>query len=139
MKTAVIFYSFTGKTRKLAEREAEKEAADLIEIKECRRRSIIGAYVGGSLAARRQRKTEIEAFTINLSEYDRIIVAVPLWAGFPAPAFNNMLEVIPEGKEIRMIVTSGSGNSSGSKEKTIALAAQKGIHVIEYQDIKTSK
>lgn len=68
-----------------------------------------------------------------------MIVAVPIWAGFPSTPFNNILELLPEGKEIELILTSGSGNSKGSKEKTISLAKQKNIKVIKYTDVKTTK
>lgn len=139
MKTAIIYYSYTGKKKKLAEKKVRKDNADLIEIKEKNRRSTVGAYVVGSLAARRQKKTEIETVFADFSDYDRLIIMVPLWAGFPAPAFNNILELIPPGKEIELIITSGSGNSSASKEKTIALSATKKVRVVKYQDVKTSK
>ncbi|WP_394922592.1 flavodoxin family protein [uncultured Robinsoniella sp.] len=139
MKTAIIYYSYTGKTKKLAEKKVRKDNADLIEIKEKNRRSTVGAYVVGSLAARRQKKAEIETVFADFSDYDRLIIMVPLWAGFPAPAFNNILELIPPGKEIELIITSGSGNSSASKEKTIALSTTKKVRVVKYQDVKTSK
>lgn len=138
MKTAVIYYSYTGKTRALAEKKAHKANADIIEIKDKKRRSTVEAYVLGSLAARRQKKTDIAEAAADFSSYEKIIVAVPLWAGFPAPAFNNILELLPNGAEIELILTSGSGNSGGSKEKSIALAAAKGIKIVKYQDVKTS-
>lgn len=139
MKSVIIYYSYTGKTRELAEKTARDIEADLIEIKEKRNRSTFNAYVCGSLAARRQKKTEIKEVTFDLSEYEKVIVAVPIWAGFPSTPFNNILELLPEGKEIELILTSGSGNSKGSKEKTISLAKQKNIKVIKYTDVKTTK
>lgn len=138
MKTAVVYYSYTGKTRELAAKMAEAEQAELLEVRETKRRSTFSAYVFGSLAARRQKKAKIQPVGFSLSGYDRILVAVPLWAGFPAPAFQNILELIPQGKEIELTITSGSGNSSGSKEKTLALAAGRGVKIVKYQDVKTS-
>lgn len=138
MKTVVIYYSYTGKTRTLAEKKARKEKAELIEIKEQKARSTIGAYVAGSLAARRQKKSVILEIALDLSAFERIIIMVPLWAGFPAPAFNNILELLPKGCSVELIITSGSGNSGGSKDKTITLAASRGIKVVKYQDVKTA-
>ena len=79
--------------------------ADLIEVKEKRNRSTFNAYVCGSLAARRQKKTEIKEVTFDLSEYAKVIVAVPIWAGFPSTPFNNILELLPAGKEIELILS----------------------------------
>ena len=39
MKTIVVFYSYTGHTRKLAQDKATKEGADIYEIKEKKLRS----------------------------------------------------------------------------------------------------
>ncbi len=138
MKTAVLYYSYTGKTKALAEQRAGEEGAELIEIRERKTRSTLGAYVAGSLAARRQKKAEILAVPRGLSAFDRFLVLVPLWAGFPAPPFNNILDLLPTGSEVELVITSGSGNSSGSKEKTMALAAAKGIKIVSYQDVKTA-
>lgn len=137
MKTAIIFYSYSGKTRALAEQKACEDNAELFEIKEQKQRSTIGAYVLGSLSAMMQKKAVIEKVSFDLLPFDRILVAVPLWAGYPAPAFHNILDLIPAGKEIEIIITSGSGNSDGSKEKILALAASKGLQVVQYQNIKT--
>lgn len=139
MKTAFVFYSYTGKTRALAEKRAGKEQAELIEIKEKKRRSTVAAYVLGSLAARRQKRAEIEPVAADFADYDKIVVAVPLWAGFPAPAFNSILELLPRGAKVELIITSGSGNSTGSREKTMALAASKGVQIVSYEDVKTAE
>ena len=39
MKSVIIYYSYTGKTRELAEKTARDIDADLIEVKEKRNRS----------------------------------------------------------------------------------------------------
>lgn len=138
MKTAVLYYSYTGKTRALAEKRAGEEGAELIEVRERKPRSTLGAYVMGSLAARRRKKAEILPVSRDLSAFDRFLILIPLWAGFPAPPFNNMLDLLPKGSEVELVITSGSENSGGSKEKTIALAAAKDIKIVKYQDVKTA-
>jgi len=138
MKTAVIYYSYTGRTRKFAAEKAAADSAELIEIREKKPRSKIGAYILGSMAAKGQKKSEIENVTTDFRQFDRILVAVPLWAGFPAPPFNNILELLPENTEIELVITSASGNSESSREKTTALAASRNIRIVKYQDVKTS-
>ena len=136
MKTLVMFYSYTGKTRTVANKIAVEENADIIELKDKTARSKFNAYVLGSIAARGQKQAELQPFNTDFSAYDKIIIAVPIWAGYPAPAFNNAVQQLPGGKEIELVLTSRSGNSKGSSEKTKTLIEAKGSKVIKYQDVK---
>lgn len=136
MKTLVIYYSYTGKTRKAAEDLAKKESADLIEVKEQKPRSKFNAYVFGSFAAMGQKQAEIMPLHCDFSLFEKIIIVMPIWAGYPAPAMNNIIGLLPSGKEIELVFTSGSGKSSGSAEKTKALITAKGCAVTNYTDIK---
>ena len=137
MKTLVIFYSYTGKTRRLAQDTAENENADIVEVKEIKRRSTVGAYVGGSFAAMRQKEAKIEKYECNFDDYDKIIIFMPVWAGYPAPAMNNIINALPEGKDVEIIMTSGSGSSAKSSEKTKTLIADRGCRVTKYTDVKS--
>jgi flavodoxin len=136
MKTLVIYYSYTGKTKRIAEDLAKKESADLIEVKEKKPRSKFNAYVFGSFAARGQKQAELQPFSSDFSAYDKIIIAMPIWAGYPAPAMNTIISLLPKDKKIELIMTSGSGSSQSTSEKTKALIEAKGCTVIKYEDIK---
>ena len=137
MKTLIIYYSYTGKTRTIAEELAKKESADIVEVKEKKKRSKFNAYIIGSFTAMRQKKADLESFNIDFSEYEKIIIAMPIWAGFPAPAFNNVLELLPNDKTVELIMTSGSGKSTGSAEKSKELVTLRKCTVVKYRDIKT--
>ncbi len=136
MKTLVIYYSYTGKTRKLAKETAEKENADIVEVKDQKRRSTIGAYVAGSFAAMKQKESKIEKMECDFGQYDKIIILMPIWAGYPAPSMNNIINKLPEGKDVELIMTSGSGNSGKSADKTKALITGRGCKVIKYSDVR---
>ena len=139
MKSIVIYYSYTGNTKKAALEYAAQLGAEIIELKEVRRRSFFGVFFCGVPAAMSRKKAKIHPFPSDLSEYDKIIIAMPVWAGHPAPPMNNIIDILPEGKEVEVIMTSAGGDSSGSREKTTALIAAKGCRVTEYRDIKTQK
>jgi hypothetical protein len=62
---------------------------------------------------------------------------MPIWAGYPAPPMNNIINALPSGKDVELIMTSGSGSSSGTAEKTKRLVTDRGCHVVKYLDIKT--
>lgn len=136
MKTLVIFYSYTGKTREIAKKIAETENTDLIEVKEKKNRSKLNAYLIGSFASMRQKATELLEFDGDFSKYDKIVIAMPIWAGYPAPPMNNIIGLLPDGKDVELILTSASGKSDGSTEKTKALVAAKGCNILKYEDIK---
>lgn len=136
MKTLVIFYSYTGKTREIAKETAEREKAELLELKEKKARSKFAAYTLGCFAAMRQKEAKLLEFDGDFSAYDKIIIMMPVWASFPAPPFNNIIKLLPSGKDIELVLTSQSGDSSGSAEKTKALIAAKGCNVVKYEDIK---
>lgn len=137
MKTLVIWYSYTGKTKQIAEDLAKKESADLVEVKEKKSRSKFNAYVFGSLAARGRKPADLQDFTCNFSHYEKIIVAMPIWAGYPAPPMNNIISLLPRGKAVELMMTSGSGSSKGTSEETKSLIVAKGCSVTKYEDIKT--
>ena len=113
---------------------AEKETADIYEIKEKKSRNIFSAYVFGCFQAMKQKKSDIEPIDIDLQLYDRIIVMAPIWASFPAPAINNVIEILPTGKEIEFIAVSASGSSKSEKVKDDI--QNKVGKAIDYKDIK---
>lgn len=139
MKTLVIFYSYTGKTKKLAQDLANKEQADMVEVNYIKRPSTLGAYVAGSLAARRQKSVKLQPLRCDFSAYDKIVIAVPIWAGFPAPPFHNIAAALPGGKQVECIMTSGSGASGDTRKRVEAMLAEKGCELVGFRDVKASE
>lgn len=136
MKTLVIYYSHTGKTRKLATETAKKENADLVEIKMKKPYSKFGAYIKGGRASMKQRSAEIEEFKCNFADYDKIVIAGPIWAGLPAPPVNSVIRMLPAGKDVALIFSSGGGNTSKNAAKIKDLVINQGCIVVGYDDVK---
>lgn len=139
MQTLVIFYSYTGKAKKLAKETADKEQADIIELKYIRRPSVFGAYLMGSMAARQQKQAKLQPYNEDFSSYDKIIIVMPVWAQFPAPAFNNIIDKLPEGKKVEIIMTSGSGNSGSIKEDAKKILSEKKCELVGFRDVKSGE
>lgn len=135
MKTLVLFYSFSGKTKAIANDEAKKLGADVIEIQEIKKRSILNAYTVGCFQAMSKKKVKIAPLGVDLNTYNKIIILMPIWAGVPAPAFNSVAEILPKGKAVELIMTSGSGQSN--KEKAMESIKKNGCDVLRYLDIKS--
>lgn len=137
MKTLVIYYSFSGKTRGEAKRRAEKFDGELCEIFEAKKRNIITAFIPGCTQAMKRKVPVIRQPGADIGGYDRIYIGAPVWAGFPAPAFNAMVNLLPSGKEVGVFLTSGGGDSSKSAEGTKQMIEQRGCTLIEYIDVIT--
>ena len=137
MSTVVLYYSYTGYTKKLAEAIAAKENASLFEIQDLKRPGTLKAYSAGSLAAHRQRPWPIAPLKTNLEAYDSIIILGPIWFGYPAPQLNSVFALLPPGKSVSLIMTSGSGHSQ-NKEAVCALVKKQGCAVSDYTDHKAA-
>jgi len=135
MKTAVIYYSYSGHTKKIAEELAAKESADIAEIKDVKRPGKLKAYVSGCFAAMRGKAWPVKPLDTDLSEYDRLILLAPIWAGNPPPAFNAMLEQLPNGKTVAVKMISGSGKSS-CKDRLEDIIKAKDCLLESFEDIK---
>ncbi len=135
MKTAVVFYSWTGHTRARAEARVQKENAELFEVKDAQRPGALKAYTAGCFDAMRMKRTPTQPLTAPLGEYDRIIVMAPVWAGHPAPAINTVFDTLPSGKEVVIVMVSGGGRS-GCRSKVQALVESKGCKLAGYEDVR---
>ena len=137
-KTLIIYYSYSGKTKAFVEKKAEEINAETYEVTEIKSRSKFNAYLFGSSAARKQKKTEIGPILINLEVYELIILAAPIWAGLPAPAINSVISLLPKGKQVQVYLISASGKSNG-EEKVKSLILKSGCKVTGYHNIKASE
>lgn len=100
MKIQILFYSFGGSTRKNAIKIAEERRRNgnevvCTEVTEIKMRSNFNCFLKGCPQAMKRKKSEIIETQI-ISDSDRYIIGCPIWAGFPAPAFNSIIELIPK-------------------------------------------
>ena len=136
MKTLVIYYSYTGTVRNLAEKIATETGATLYEIKDKTRPGTLKAYSAGCFAALRMGRWPIQPVNMSFEGYGSIILMAPVWAGHPAPAFNNVYGLLPRGQEVEVRMVSASGSSS-AREKIQRELISKGCKMTGYRDIKS--
>jgi len=137
VKTLVLFYSFSGCTKKLASQKAAETGADIEEIIEVKKMFVLKAYTAGAYRAMKRKKTQIQPVKSQLNGYEKIIIMCPVWAGNPAPAFNNIVDLLPSGKKIELVMVSAGSGTKKSAEKTKALITARGCEVAGYTDIRT--
>ena len=137
MKTVILYYTFGGSTKKEAERLAAELGAPLYRVREARNRSLLRAFFPGGYSAMHRRAVAIQPPDIHLQDYDRIIIGCPVWAGYPAPAFNAIAELLPAGKEVELFFCSGGSGTQKSEQGTKELVEGKSCTVVSYRDVKT--
>lgn len=120
MKSAVVYYSFTGNTHRIAQLIVDilkNKGKEVIPVrirpfkeetnffKQC-----MDAFLG--------KKPDLYRTLLDLKDFDWIILGSPVWAFKPAPAVNTYLDKCSslEGKQAICFVTYGSGVG---KEKTL--------------------
>jgi flavodoxin len=135
MKTLVIFYSYSGKTKTIAEELAAKESADIVEIKDAKHLGKLKAYTAGIIAAGRGKPWSIQPLSVDFSKYERLILLAPIWANNPPPAFNAMLELLPGEKRVMLKMVSMSGRSK-CEERLEKIIKSKGSVVDSFEDVK---
>ena len=138
MKTLVIYYSYSGITRAAAQEVAVQENADIVEIKDAKRPNVMKALTVGCFAAMRCKPWPVEPLDADWGAYDRFILMAPVWAGHPAPAFNAVFPMLPEGKAVSIQLLSDSGKSA-CRAKLEAAVAARGCTLEDFTDIKTKK
>jgi len=135
MKTIVLYYSYSGKTKKLAVQKANELNADIEEITEIKKPGKLKAFFVGVFHALKRKRAKINPVKSELSNYDKIIAMSPVWAGHPAPAFNSIIRHLPSGKKIEIIMVSAGGGTKDSAEKTKEIITARGCEVVDYTDI----
>ncbi len=117
--TIIVYYSLEGNVDFLCRAMAKQNGADLCRletVKEYPKKGLMKFLHGGrdaSFGFKPELKTEVP----DLSNYSRVILACPVWAGKMAAPLASYIEASDfTGKEVFAIVSSGGG----SAEKCLA-------------------
>lgn len=112
MRELILYYSFTGNSRSLAKKAAAERGADIEEIRTVKPYSTISAYSVGGFRSIRRRSQPIEPLQADLKDYDKFTFYVPVWASNPAPPFNSVIKLLPQGAEVEVFCVSAGGKSN---------------------------
>lgn len=93
-KTLIVYYSFEGTTEFIAKSLSESLNLDILSIvpmKELKSKGF-SKFIWGGAQVVMGTVPEIEPITLNLEEYDTILLGSPIWAGTYAPPIRAFLE-----------------------------------------------
>jgi flavodoxin len=110
MKPSIIYHSYSGITRGIAEKIQQACGGDLIEVKLKQNYSSITAYTLGCYRAMKKECDPIEPETIDVSSSDLIVIGTPVWAFKATPAINAAIAALRgcDGKKAVIFATCGS-------------------------------
>lgn len=98
-KTLIIFFSRTGRTRRLAQRLAQLLGADIEEL-ECPRYrlGLFGwwRYLRAGFNSVQGNVPPIKDLQKNPADYDRILLGTPIWTSYPSLPMRAFLRDTPE-------------------------------------------
>ncbi len=103
VRACVIFYSYSGITRGVAEGIRNASGCDLVEVRTKKPYTSFSVYTTGVLHSRREARDPIEPGLIDVSGYDLLIIGTPVWAWKPSPAINAAVQAL-KGCEGKMAV-----------------------------------
>jgi flavodoxin len=131
IRACVIFYSYSGITRAVAEGIRNASGCDLIEVTTKEPYTAFSAYTTGVLHSRKGSCDPIEPAEIDVSGYDFLIIGTPVWAWKPSPAINAAVQAL-RGCEGKMaVVFTTCSNQPGEALPILAKAlADRGVRVM---------
>ena len=143
MRFALIYYSYSGNTKKVAE-ELKKylEKQGSVALMEIKAKDETDSFLGQCNRAFFKKEAQIEEMRFDLKDYDLVCLGTPVWAFGPAPAMNAYLKecIGAEGKTAVIFTTFGSGTGNGRCIRIIEDALQKkGAKKIRTFSVQQSK
>ncbi len=121
MKTSIIFHSYSGVTRSIAEKIQKACGGDLVEVTLKKNYSSVSAYTLGCYRAMKEESDPIDPETIDVSASDLLVIGTPVWAFKATPAVNAAIAALKgcEGKKALIFATCG-----GSAKETLPILAK---------------
>ena len=141
MKTLIVYYSLEGNTRWAAERIAEKLDADTLRLvpKAAYPDKGFKKFLFGGKSAVMKETPELEAYEVDMAQYERVILATPVWAGTMAPPLRTFIQKEDlTGKQLALVASSMGGSPGRTFENIKALLGVTGdVPTLSLRDPKS--
>lgn len=131
MKCLTLYYSRTGNTKLIAEKISKELSSEIKEIIDKKKRSGFIGYIKSAREAMKKNQTDIENISIDLSDFDTIIIGTPVWVGRMAPAVRTIIKQYNEKLvNIAFFCTSGGPNPRHTLSEMEELCGEKPISTL---------
>ena len=113
MKTSIIYHSYSGNTRSVAEKVCDACGGDLVEVKPKSDYSRLTAYTLGCYRAMKGACDPIELEEIDVSADDVIVIGTPVWASRATPVVNAAVAALKGCRGKKAVIFATSGGKEG--------------------------
>ncbi|NYT07995.1 MAG: ArsR family transcriptional regulator [Methanomicrobiales archaeon] len=113
MKICIIYYSYSGVTRDIAEQISAACGGDLIEVKSRKHYTKLTVYPVGGMRASRGEHDPIDPGVIDVTDCDLLVIGTPVWAFKPTPAINAALAALTGSAGKRVVTFATCGSQAG--------------------------
>ena len=133
MKTVVVYFSLEGNTAYVAEMIKEKAGADLLRLvpKKAYHDKGFAKFFWGGKSAVMAEKPELEAYDVNLGDYDRIVFGFPVWASNFTPPLRTFIEENRDQIREKKVAAFACQSGAGAEKAFAKLAKCIGIESLE--------
>ena len=114
MNTLVVFFSFEGNTKLIAETIAKTIDADVLELKTSKKypKEGLGKFFWGGKSVIFGEKPELINDSVDLSQYEMVLIGTPIWAGSCAPPVKSFISQYKlQGNRIALFASHGGGGA----------------------------
>ena len=124
MKTLIVYYSLEGNTKWAAETLAEKLGADTLRLVPVAAYPDKGfkKFLFGGKSAVMKETPELEPYEVDITQYGRVVLATPVWAGTLAPPLRTFIQKEDlTGKRLALVASSMGGSPGRTFDNLKAL------------------
>lgn len=109
MNIIIIYHSHSGKTKQVAEKIQKSLSGDSIEVTPQHPYSSVMVYPKGCYRAMKGEIDDVTPESIDVSGYDLVVMASPVWAGKPTPVINGAIRALSgcSDKQAFLVLTCG--------------------------------
>ena len=139
-KTLIVYYSLTGNTKAGCEVLQKGLMADVLEIRDLINRSGGWGFVRSAFGSLFGFHTKIDPEQPDMSAYQNIIIASPIWTGKLSMAVRTFIDKNRfDNKKVILYTTTNAEEKEKYKEKNRNLLREKGGDVVGYIQILARK
>jgi flavodoxin len=137
MKTLIVYYSFEGNCRFIAEQLKAALNADILalETADDKKRKGLAKYIWGGRQVFSHTEPELKPFSVDIDAYDLFILGCPVWAGSPAPALGSFITRTPiRDKRVALFVCHGGRKGEAVETLTKRLPGNTFIGEMDFRN-----
>ena len=139
-KTLIVYYSLTGNTKTGCEVLQKELMSDVLEIRDLVNRSGGWGFARSAFGSLFGLHTKIDPEQPDMSAYQNIIIASPIWTGKLSMAIRTFIDKNRfDNKKVILYTTTNAEEKEKYKEKNRNLLREKGGEVVGYFQILAKK